>query len=109
MKIQIKQPMVVSEIEVTVPCYYQFDRGYYMCYGCISADLHRVEMQVRKDGSLFMIDVSKLETYMLESAIASRAEMDKFTLIEEAVFSHHFAMHHRELFYKIFPDARPSI
>ena len=109
MKIQIKQPMVVSEIEVTVPCYYKYDRGYYTCYGSINENLEQVEMQVRKDGSLFMIDTRQLEKYMVESCIASRGEMDNFTLIDEAVFSHHFAMHHRELFYKIFPDARPSI
>lgn len=109
MKIQIKEPMVVSEIEVTLPCYFKFTTGYHTCYGSINTNLEHVEMQVRKDGTLFMMESRQLEKYMVESAIASRAEQTEFKFIDEAVFSHHFAMHHRELFYKIFPDARPSI
>lgn len=109
MKIQIKEPMVVSEIEVTLPCYYKHADGFHTCYGSINEKLEHVEMQVRNDGTLFMMESRQLEKFMVESCIAARAERKDFTLIDEAVFSHHFAMHHRELFYKIFPDARPSI
>lgn len=109
MKIQIKEPMVVSEIEVALPFYFQNSNGFHTCYGSINENLEHVEMQVRKDGSLFMMESRQLEKYMLESCIANRAEREGFKIIDEAVFSHHFAMHHRELFYKIFPDARPSI
>jgi hypothetical protein len=109
MKIQIKEPMVVSEIEVKLPCYYKHVDGFHTCYGSINEKLEHVEMHVRHDGSLFMMESRQLENFMLESCIAARAQRKDFTLIEEAVFSHHFAMHHRELFYKIFPDARPTI
>jgi hypothetical protein len=110
MKIQIKEPMVVRELEVTLPFYFQNSNGFHTCYGSINEKLEHVEMQVRNDGTLFMMESRQLETYMLESCIANRAEhRENFKQIEEAVFSHHFAMHHRELFYKIFPDARPSI
>jgi hypothetical protein len=109
MKIQIKEPMVVSEIEVTLPCYYQNVDGFRTVYGSINEKMEHVEMHVRADGTLFMMESRQLEKYMLESCIAARAEIKGFSFIDEAVFSHHFAMHHRELFYKIFPDARPSI
>ena len=110
MKIQIKEPMVVSEMEVTLPFYFQNSNGFHTCYGSINEKLEHVEMQVRHDGSLFMIESRQLDSYMLESCIANRAEhRENFKQIDQAVFNHHFAMHNRELFYKIFPDARPTI
>ena len=109
MKIQIKKQTVVSEVEVAVPFYYKYVNHAHTCYGCINSDLQQVEMTVRHDGTLFMMDTRKLDPWMLDAVIAARAEQDGFELIDEAVFSHHFAMHHRELFYHVFPDARPNI
>lgn len=108
MKIQIFKPAVVDTLEVKLPMYFKVNDTMTM-YAVITEDMRMLEIHERSNGTVFSIDTRKHDDmHEVEAYLKHRTKGD-FELISEAVFHHKFMVHHRELFYVIFPDARPSI
>jgi hypothetical protein len=97
----------VDTTEVTLPFYYttgQLSKSY--C--CMSADFKRTSVFI--NGNSMNFDVTTYDD--AEEAASSIAwdvkNYENFTIIDAAVFNHKFSEAHRELFYCVNPQLKPT-
>ena len=108
MQISITKPVQVDTLEVTLPIYYKINDRLNV-YGVITEDMRMLEMYERSNGSIFSIDTRQYDELSEVEAHMQGVGKKDFEVINEAVFHHKFMVHHREMFYVLFPDARPTI
>lgn len=97
-------------MKFTFPIYYSYKMTYSRVYGMVNEDMIRMEiMPSAIDAKACTIEQETTDEFSLSLYIKRVQNEHEFKFESDAVFNHMFMIHHREMFYTLFPDARPSI
>lgn len=97
-------------MKFTLPIYYSYKMTYSRVYGMVNENMMRMEIMpsaINDKGCT--IEQEEIDELQLSVSMARNENQHEFKYESEGVFHHQFMVYHREMFYTLFPDARPSI
>ena len=97
-------------MKFTLPIFYSYKMTYSRVYGMVNENMIRMEIMPSDicDKGV-TIEQDEIDELQLSVSMARLQSQHEFKYESEGVFHHQFMVHHREIFYTLFPDARPSI
>lgn len=97
-------------MKFTLPIYYSYKLTYSRVYGMVNENMVRMEiMPSATNDKSCTIEQEEIDELQLSVSMARNENQHEFKYENEGVFHHQFMVHHREIFYTLFPDARPTI
>ena len=97
-------------MKFTLPIYYSYKLTYSRVYGMVNENMIRMEIMpsaINDKGCT--IEQEEIDELQLSVSMARNQNLNEFKYESAGVFHHQFMVYHREMFYTLFPDARPSI
>jgi hypothetical protein len=97
----------IDTTEVTLPFYFTTGK-LSKSYCCMGADFKRTSVFINGSNMSFEVDTYDDAEEAARSIAYDMENYEQFTIIDAAVFNHKFSEAHRELFYCVNPQLKPT-